>query len=364
MSRRGESVYHRKDGLWEARYVKEIDISGKKKYGSVYAHSYKEAKAKRQDVLDHILLYQKVPMVRRITVADLATEWLLINRCRLKPSSHRRYLGFYKKHIEPIIGSALVLNLTTVCIHHFAMDRLAAGLSPQSVNALLTMLRSILKYGNRQYKLPLPEIMYLNCEKKEMRVLSPDEQKLLSEVLMKDLDIYKLSVLVALYTGLRIGELCALKWTDIDTDSIHVRRTVQRLKKENGPGTELIVGDPKTKTSNRIIPIPSFLQELLSIFRENAPGTTYFLACQKTDMVEPRVLQYKFKQYLKAAGIENATFHTLRHTFATRCIECGFEVKSLSEILGHANVQLTLNRYVHSSFALKQANMELLKQVW
>lgn len=360
MSKRGDSIYLRKDGLWEARYVKEIDINGKKKYGSVYAHSHREAKAKRQDAMDHILLYQRPPSTRKITVKDLAQEWLLVNCNRLKPSSVQRYQGFLKNHIEPVLGSVPVLYLTTVMLHQFAANRLEAGLAPQTVNAILTVIHSILKYGNRQYQLPLPEIIYLSNEKKEMRVLSLDEQKKMVNYLRMDTDIYKLGVLVALYTGIRIGELCALKWEDIDGDSIKIRRTMQRLQKMSGTGTEMFIGTPKTKTSVRTIPIPSFLKEIIDTFRKPELADAYFLARHSKEVIEPRTMQYRFKRYLKEAGIEKANFHALRHTFATRCVEAGFEIKSLSEILGHANVQTTLNKYVHSSFALKQSNMELL----
>lgn len=360
MGRRGESIYHRKDGSWEARYVKEIDINGKKKYGSVYGHSYREAKEKRQDALDHILLYQRPPTLRRITVKDLSYEWLLVNRNRLKPSSVQRYQGFLKNHIEPVLGTVSVLYLTTVSIHQFAQNRLEAGLAPQSVNAILTVLHSILKYGHRQYQLPLPEVIYLSSVKKEMRVLSRAEQKQLVNYLLQDTDICKLGVMVALYTGVRIGELCALKWEDIEADRITVRRTVQRLKKEGGSGTELFVGTPKTSTSLRTIPIPSFLTEQINAFQKTELAQDYFLASQPNEIIEPRVMQYRFKRYLKDAGIPTANFHALRHTFATRCVESGFEIKTLSEILGHSNVQTTLNKYVHSSFALKQANMDLL----
>lgn len=361
MARRGEAIYHRKDGLWEARYVKEVDLSGKKKYGSVYGHSYREAKAKRQDVLDHILLYQRPTSARNITVGMLANEWLLVNRSRLKPSSYQRYQGFLKNHIDGTLGAVNVIYLSTVSVHQFAMERLDAGLAPQSVNAILTVLHSILKYGHRQYQLPLPEIIYLSCEKKEMRVLSQEEQKKLVSYLMNDLDICKLGILVALYTGIRIGELCAMKWEDIEGDRIHVRRTMQRLKKENGDGTELHIGAPKTKTSIRTIPLPSFLIEKIETFRRPELEQSYFLANHPDDILEPRTMQYRFQNYLKEAGINKANFHALRHTFATRCVEAGFEIKSLSEVLGHANVQTTLNKYVHSSFALKQANMDLLK---
>ena len=363
MARRGESIYHRKDGLWEARYVKEIDATGKKKYGSAYGHSYREAKEKRQDALDHILLYQKAPTLRGITVSQLAHEWLLINQGRVKPSSQQRYRDFIKNHIEPGLGTVRAVYLSTVNIHIFAQNRLSAGLAPQSVNSVLVVLHSILKYGYRQYGLPLPEIIYLAVEKKEMRVLTEAEQKKLTDYLLTDMDRYKLGVLTALYTGLRIGELCALRWDDIKEDCIVVRRTVQRLKKEGTEGTELFIGTPKTSTSMRTIPLPSFLKELIQAQRKEKPGCIYFLGSSPTDIVEPRVMQYRFQKCLQQAGVEKANFHALRHTFATRCVECGFEVKSLSEILGHANVQITLNKYVHSSFELKQANMELLKLI-
>ena len=226
MPRRRDGIYHRKDGLWEARYVKEVDLTGKKKYGSVYGHSYKEAREKRQDALAHIVLYQKPPSARRITVKELAAEWLLVNQSRLKPSTCQRYQGFLKNHLEGSLGAMEVLYVTTVTIHQFAVERLASGLAPQTVNAILTLLHSILKYGHRQYQLPIPEIIYLSVEKKEMRVLAQEEQKKLVAYLMHDLDVCKLGILVALYTGLRVGELCALKWEDIDKDSITVRRTM------------------------------------------------------------------------------------------------------------------------------------------
>ena len=360
MGRRGEAIYHRKDGLWEARYIKKIDMSGKKQYSSVYGHTYREAKQKRQEVLDNALLSPQPTPLRQITVADLAEEWMQINGDRLKPSTIQRYHGCLKNHINPLFGPVAVTQLTTVSIHQLAQDRLAAGLAPQSVNALLTLLHSILKYGYRQYRLPMPDIIYLSCERKEMRVLSVQEQGKLTNYLLQDLDIWKLGVLVALYTGLRIGELCALSWEDVQPDRIRVRRTVQRLKKVDNTGTALFVGSPKTKTSSRIIPIPAFLKELISDFRGKNQPEMYFLTQSTQDIPDPRIMQYRFQHYQREAGIDKASFHALRHTFATRCVEAGFEIKSLSEILGHSNVQTTLNKYVHSSFDLKKANMDLL----
>ena len=357
---RGDAIYHRKDGLWEARYVKEVDTFGRKKYGSVYGHSYREARDKRQDALDRILLYHKSTPIRKISVSELAKEWLYVNKNRLKLSSYQRYEGFLKNHIEKQIGNAGVVYLNTININEFANERLKTGLAPQSVNAILIFLHSILKYGHQQYNFPLPDILYLSSPKKEMRVLTKEEQKKLVKFLTEKMDIYKLGVLVSLYTGIRVGELCALKWENMTNDSIKIRETMQRLQKADGKGTTLHIGPPKTETSIRTIPVPSFLSPYIEQFREERKDQMFFLGKDEKGIIEPRTMQYKFKAFLEEAGIEKANYHALRHTFATRCIELGFEVKSLSEILGHSSVSTTLGKYVHASYELKKTNMEKL----
>ena len=360
MSKRGENIYQRKDGLWEARYVKEIDLSGKKKYGSVYARSYREVKAKRQTVLTNLFIYQKPDLTKSFTVSALVEEWLCINQNRIKPSTYQRYEGFLKNHIQDIIGHLQMLHISPTVIYEFAVNRINQGLSKQTVNSILIFLHSCFKYGHRQYNLPLPEFQYFSCYQPEMRVFSQEEQKKLVIYLNQNMDIYKFGVLLTLYTGLRVGELCALKWEDIEDDCIHVRHTMLRLQKGNGAGTEIIVGSPKTRKSQRIIPLPSVLLNRTEQFRNCCHGQTYLLGTNTLPIVEPRVMQYKFKQYLKDLDIKDATFHTLRHSFATRCIECDMEIKSLSEILGHSDVKTTLNRYVHSSLNQKRMQMEKL----
>ena len=221
-------------------------------------------------------------------------------------------------------------------------------------------LHSCMKFGQRKYNLPMPEFVYLSVPKKEMRVFSKEEQKQLLAHITANMDIYKFGILLTLYTGLRIGELCALRWDDLGDDCIMVRRTIQRLQRQDSNATELHIGEPKTPSSIRKIPIPSFLKDIIQAFRQKSQGKEYLLATDRVPLAEPRIMQIKFKQCMQDIGLQDATFHTLRHTFATRCVECGFEIKSLSEILGHTNVQTTLNRYVHSSFELKVDNMEKL----
>ncbi len=362
MPKRSTRVYYRKDGLWEARYVKEIDASGKKKYGSVYGKTCAEAKEKRQIAEDNLLLYQSPSGPRNITVNRLIEEWLYISRQRLKASTMQRYESFWNKHIKNAIGTRPALSCTTVVIHEFAMKLLDDGIASGSANSVLVFLHSCLKYGHREYRLPMPDIVYFPKEEKEMRVLSQKEQQRLEGYLIRDMDIYKLGVLLALYTGLRIGELCALTWDNIDKDKITVNKTIQRLHKTNGTGSEVVIGTPKTKTSIRVIPLPPFLIPYIEFFKNESIEQVYFLGTKRLPLVEPRVMQHKFKKYMQDLQIEGATFHTLRHSFATRCIDTyNFEAKTLSELLGHSSVVITLKKYVHSSFQFKQQSMERLR---
>lgn len=358
MPRHGEAIYHRKDGLWEARYVKGLDPLGKKKYGSVYAHSYREAKEKRQDIVSQITLLPQSVSARKITLSELMAEWLYVNQGRIKVTTYQKYRAIVENHIKNELGNYPVVYLTPVVFRRFADSKQKQGLAPATINDVLTLISTCLKYGNRQYGTPLVDIVYLKRPRKEMRVLSPKEQNLLVQYLLTGTDIYKLGVLLALYTGIRIGELCALTWDDITDGKVKVTKTMQRLSKGKGNGTEIIVGEPKTATSNRVIPLPSFLVSEIERFRLDGP--CYFLSTQSQTIVEPRVMQYRFRRYVTELGFPPTNFHSLRHTFATRCVEAGFEVRSLSEILGHSNVSITLNRYVHSSFELKVDNMEKL----
>lgn len=361
MPRKGDKVYKRKDGLWEARYVKEIDTDGRKKYASVYARSCAEAKEKRQAAMDRLLLFGSALGPRSITVGRLVCEWLELNRGRVKLSTYRRYEGFYRNHIEHRLGSRSVIGCETAVLHSFALELFSGGLSQISVNAILIFLHSCFKYGSRQYRLPMPDFVYFPRERAEMRVLSPDEQLRLESYLLDQIDIYKFGVLLTLYTGLRVGELCALRWSDVTPNSITIRGTMQRLGDGDGK-SRVVVGSPKTKSSARTIPLPPFIGEYLAIFGRGKSPDDYILSTTGRPIVEPRVMQNKFKKYTTAVGIEGATFHTLRHSFATRCVDSyNFEIKTLSEILGHSSVEMTLNRYVHSSMDLKREQMSRLK---
>ena len=179
--------------------------------------------------------------------------------------------------------------------------------------------------------------------------------------LKSDLSPTNIGILISLYTGLRIGEICALCWNDIDLNArtIYVRHTVSRVRSTSEEcKTELILDEPKTASSKRIIPIPSPLFSVLLDYSKEA--TSAFVVSNSESFVSPRTYDARFHKLLRDCQIKGLSYHGLRHTFATRCIEAGVDVKSLSEILGHANVSITLNTYVHSSLEMKKSQLEKL----
>jgi len=207
-------------------------------------------------------------------------------------------------------------------------------------------------------------ITYPKHQQQTMRVFSRQEQASLEMILTHELDVHKLGILLCLYTGLRIGEICALRWQDISADfsTISIQQTIQRIKNFNGDEhkTKIIIDTPKSQRSVRVIPIPKFLSPYLRKFARESGA--YFLGTKENTFTEPRTMQNHFARNIKAANIINANFHTTRHTFATRCIEAGVDIKSLSEILGHASVNITLNCYVHSLFDQKRESMNKLEK--
>ena len=195
-----------------------------------------------------------------------------------------------------------------------------------------------------------------------MQIFSRTEQSLLSRYLCENPSPCNIGILLCLFTGMRIGEVCALRWGDIilDEQYLFVHQTMQRIQSEgeDGKKTRVVIGPPKSECSIRKIPIPAeMLQLLIPAKRQNE---AFLLTGMVHSYIEPRCMENQFKTVLDECGVSDLNFHALRHTFATRCIELGFDIKSLSEILGHANVNITLNRYVHPSMDLKKANMNRL----
>ena len=337
MPRRGENIFQRKDGRWEARYIKGYELSGKIRYGFCYGRTYREAKTKVEQIKAALLDNRPLPMTgNRHQLAFFCEEWLRMQKPRIRESTYVKYESTLRCHILPKLGSCYPLGLSTQIIEAFRAELLEEGLSVQSVKNILMVLHAVLRCAAKQYPgiFPVLDIRYPREVKKEPRVLTPEEQNRLAVYLQKDMDECKFGVLLALMTGLRIGEICALKWENLSVQSstLLVDAAMQRIKNLSGEGkrkTKILIGDPKSDTSVRTIPLS---EDMAALCRRKDPHRPYAYVLTGTeDYMEPRKLQRKFRRYTRECGLEGVHFHTLRHTFATSCMEVGFELKSLDD---------------------------------
>ena len=222
----------------------------------------------------------------------------------------------------------------------------------------MTVFRSISVYAAREYGFREIHFTMPKTEHKRLEVLNTDERSRLIRFLLANLSRTNAAILLCMFTGLRVGELCGLRWEDIDLENlmISVNRTVQRV---NHSGTsEVIIGSPKSRSSVRMIPIPAFIAAALS--KLIGLSDTYLIT-GTAKPVEPRTMQNRFRRILKECGVRIVNFHIIRHTYATVCVEHGFDAKTLSELLGHADASIALNRYVHSSMQLKREYVDRLQ---
>lgn len=371
MARKGENIYKRKDGRWEGRYIKDRDLHNKPLYGYVYAKTYSEVRMKLQESITANQITKPAKKVSHI-LSYWIDLWLAQKEYSVKQSTYIRYKNNIEKHIKPVLGSFNVSLIDTSVLQGFVTDKLSnervdngGGLSEKTLTDIMMILKNVLNYSKSNGELVNCDFSQIAIKKKyqEMRVLSKDEERSLNKVLFKNLDIYKLGVLICLYTGIRIGELCALQWKNISFSdkTIKIEKTMQRLQcGENAEyKTKVIISDPKSFSSNRVIPLPDFLIDELKKYR--GEDKSFVLAVEDKQYTEPRTMQNHFKKYIAEAKIEEANFHSLRHTFATRCVEADFEIKSLSEILGHSSVKITLDKYVHVTMQMKRDNMAKVK---
>lgn len=369
MPKKGKNIYQRKDGRWEGRYAKGR-IDGKTKYGYVFGRTYEDVEGK----LDEISVQaSSATATATDTFSCLSLEWLLVKSPQIKPSSVAKYTNMLNLYLIPIFGHRQISNISRSDIVLFSTQLLISGgtksdgLAPKTVNSVISLMKNILEYAEREKGLSVADTKDLAVKQpqKPMRVLSRTEQKKLSIYLSGHLTPCHLGILLCLYTGLRIGEICALKWEDIDIDEqcLTIHQTMQRVQINGKAGkkTGILIQAPKSDCSIRKIPIPNEMFQLLLSAKKQSDA--FLLTGMVHSFVEPRSMENHFKAAARECGIHDVHFHTLRHTFATRCVELGFDIKSLSEILGHASVNITLNRYVHPSMELKQKNMNMLSEL-
>ena len=357
MSRNGLNIHKRKDGRFEGRYIKSYD-NNKIKYGYIYGKNYSEVKAKLLNIsnIDEVDTH--------IQFIDIADEWLNSLKIKVKESTYVKYYSTIEKHIKNSILDIPLYDLTSQMIISYTNNLMDIALANTTIKDILCVVSMIIKYYRKCYDENFTvNIVYPKVPKRKINILSDEEVKIFESYLINEFDYRKLGILVTLYTGVRIGEICGLKWEKINLSDgyIVIGDAMQRIKNldENRDSkTKIIIGKPKSDTSDRIIPLQDYIVKLLLEY-ESSNKSAYFLTCSKS-YIEPRRYENYYKKCLRECNIRMVTFHTLRHTFATRCIKSGMDIKSLSEILGHANINITLNRYVHPSFEDKKLSMNKL----
>lgn len=291
------------------------------------------------------------------------SKWLNSAKIRCKKSTYSNYQYTVNARILPKFARVKKKMITSMFIDNYTDELLSEGLLPKRVKDILIILKQILNYAGIDIKVTMPKV-----PKSEIQILTKEEQLILEKELFRKMDRIKFGIYLCLYVGLRIGEICALRYEDIliDERKIKVRKTITRIKNPNITSrrkTIVIMDEPKSISSIREIPLPEFIIPKLKEFTYNLKSMDFLITGNETFM-ETRIYFNKYKKIIRNIKIGNYNFHALRHTFATRCIENGCDPKTLSEILGHSNVKITLDRYVHPNYENKVRMINQLKPMW
>ncbi len=297
----------------------------------------------------------------RMKFEFIANEWLEYKRNSIKKSTYGNYLYIIEKYLNTKFGEK---NVEKIINYNDFVQELSNRLSPKTIRDITNVLKAILAYYEEEYgvKLNKKKIRLPKQEKKKLQILTSREKQKLENYCIKEDTLKNLGILICLNTGMRIGEICALKWENIDLEekNIYIKHTLQRVYNKKNGKTKVIIDTPKSACSVRSIPINKKIYEILKPLKRKYTKKTFLLTGLEEKYIEPRSYQNTFKEILKDCKIKKYKFHTLRHTFSTNCIEIGMDIKTLSEILGHASVEITLNKYVHSSQKLMKKYLEKL----
>ena len=309
-----------------------------------------------------------------MTTQNLLLEWLeKYKKEEIKARTYSRYQGLITMHIVPTLGERNISELGRRDIQEFLTQQKKDGnmrngekLSSTSTNMMLSVLNLAFEYAcDMEYieENPCVRVRRTKTEAKKVEAFTVEEQRVIEAEIAYSDDRRLHGVLLCLYSGLRIGELLGLTWNDVDLDRgvIKITKTVYRERDESG-AWQLCVDTPKTKASDRVIPLPEYVTNILRQDYEYAQ-TPYVVENKKGERMSIRSYQYIFEKLTERAGVRKLNFHALRHTFATRAIECGMDIKTVADIMGHQNASITLNRYAHCMLDHKIEMMQKLPRV-
>lgn len=288
---------------------------------------------------------------------------------KLKHRTYLRYTEMIDKHIKPKLGSYDTAEITLQNIRDFQADKFGdincytgKPLASNTVKNIMSVVRNALLFAYKTglSELNANELEHIRFEEHPVVVFNKVEQKKIENEVMKSSKTNHFGIVLCLYTGLRLGELLGLTWQDIDFDNATIRidKTSYALTDEDGR-YKILVDKPKTEAANRLIPIPKTLLKELKAIKKNS-SSPFIISTNKGTRVGNRSYQKTYERLLYRAGVSYKNFHVLRHTFATRALECGMDIKTLSEIMGHKTPAITMNRYVHSLMETKQKMMNIL----
>lgn len=363
MARTGSNIYKRKDGRYEGRILVGKNRCRKPKFIYVYARTLKEVRQK-MDAARSVAPTEK-KTEEAVFMRDAAEGWLEEKKEKWKPNTLSMYQIVVRNYIVPLLGDCRLADIDRETMETFAetLDSRSKSekLSGRYKKYICSIAGQIMVYAGC-VRPALPEF---RANRKTVQLpLEQDIENLKQYLLAHLSEDTCVGILVAMHTGIRIGELCALRWEDFDLEKgcLTIRRNLQRVRKDappvGGTKTQICIQMPKTLASIRVIPLSDGLIDVLKLCRR--PAGSYLISGRKSAWVEVRTLQYRFTSILKKCRISPFRFHMLRHAFASRCVELGCDVKSLSEVLGHSNIQITMNIYVHSSVRQKKNMMNLV----
>lgn len=292
------------------------------------------------------------------TIREIAEAWKEYKRPYVKQSTMAAYVLILENHVLPEFGDNDSLHDHEV--QAFVLKKIEHGLSVKSVKDILIVLKMVMKFGVKNEWMTHYEwdIKYpANNQPKELEVLSVANHKKILDYVQHNFTFMSLGIYISLSTGLRIGEICALKWSDIDVadGTITVQRTIERIYVVEGEKkhTQLVINTPKTVNSCREIPMSKELLAMVKPMKKVVNGDFYVLT-NEDKPTEPRTYRNYYNRLMEKLDIPKLKYHGLRHSFATRCIEAGCDYKTVSVLLGHSNISTTLNLYVHPNMEQKK----------
>lgn len=288
---------------------------------------------------------------------------------KLKHRTYLRYTEMINRHIKPTLGNYDTRQITIQNIRDFQAEKFdtenaytGKRLANNTVKNIMSVIRNVLIYARKTgfSTLNADELEHIRFEERPVAVFNRTEQKKIETEVMKSSKSNHFGIVLCLYTGLRLGELLGLTWQDIDFDNatIKIDKTSYAVTDDDGI-YKILIDKPKTEAANRLIPIPKPILTKLKYIRQKSKSP-FIISTNKGTRVGNRSYQKTYERLLKRAGVTYKNFHVLRHTFATRALECGMDIKTLSEIMGHKTPAITMNRYVHSLMETKQKMMNLL----